>query len=134
MNLEELFKQSDVIISTIERSKDTVELLKKKEYIDSMKKDSLVVGINGSRETLDEKYIIEKVKKGDLSGYIFEGKVEGLNPQDFEGYNIKNYSLAAWYTKSSLATNAELYSDQINKILAGDTTASVEKNLERSAL
>lgn len=98
-DLETVFKQSDVLVVTIAENSETHTLLHGKDKIDLMKPTASIIGINRVKQLLDEEYIFEKVKKGELHGYAFEG--DSAKPlESYEG-NVMAYPPMAWFTNES---------------------------------
>lgn len=97
--LPELFKTADVIMPALAVNPGTQKLLTN-ELLDSVKQSAVLVGIGRVKTLWDEEYILEKVKKGEIFGYAFEGE----DAKDFNSYEGNVWALPpmAWYTQDSL--------------------------------
>jgi len=110
VELAELFKSVDVLMPALVENDETKTLITK-ELIDTMKPSAIVVGINRVKALLPEDYIIEKVGKGELSGYAFEGD----NAKELPSYKGNVWALPpmAWYTNESLKNLLQMWVDNI---------------------
>lgn len=109
-NLPELFKSADVLMPALVENDGTKALITN-ELIDSMKPSALIVGINRVKALLPENYIIEKVGKGELGGYAFEGE----DTKELSSYKGNVWALPpmAWCTQESLQNLFQMWVDNI---------------------
>lgn len=124
VSLEELFKQADVIVPTLVENEVTRGLITH-EVLDSMKKDSVLVGINRVKDIWDEDYVLEKVKKGELRGYAFEGD-NAKSLTEYEG-NVWALPPMAWATEDSLNTLMQTWVDTILSVIEGEPINVITK-------
>lgn len=116
MELADLFKSVDVFMPALVENSETKTLITKK-LIDSMKPSAIIVGINRVKALLPEKYIIEKVGKGELGGYTFEGD----NAKEITAYkgNVWALPAMAWYTQESLQNLLQIWVDNMAAVAQG---------------
>ena len=97
--LDQLFKDADVIIPAVAESEET-KMIITKQHIDSMKKTAIIVGLNRIKFILDEEFILDKVAKNEIGGYAFEGD----NAKELSNYkgNVWAMPAIAWFTDQSL--------------------------------
>jgi len=113
VDIEKLFKQSDIVIITVASNAQTKGLISRK-LIDLMGIKSLIVSVVDS-DVYAEKYILEKVAKNELGGYAFEGEEK---MHDFEG-NVLAMPEIAYYTRETLENESRLLTDSIISIAEG---------------
>lgn len=108
--LADLFTSVDVLMPALVENDETKTLITKK-LIDSMKSTAIIVGINRVKALLPEDYIIEKVGKGKLAGYAFEGD----NAKQLTTYKGNIWALPpmTWYTKESLQNLLQIWVNNI---------------------
>lgn len=110
VELSELFRQADIICPTLIDNEETKNIISK-SLLDSMKKEAVLVGINAAKNAFDENYVIEKVKKGEIGGYSFEGE----SAKDFKTYegNIWAVPPIAWFTQESIENLVRIWLETI---------------------
>lgn len=116
VNLDKLFKVSDVVMPALVENGETKKLITKK-HVDSIKPTSIIVGINRVKALLDENYIMGKVRRGKLGGYAFEGD-SAKELSSYKG-NIWALPAMAWYTQDSLKNLLALWVDNMISIAKG---------------
>lgn len=96
--LEEVFKEGDLLIPALKDTEETKGLITK-EIIDSAKSTAIIVGISRIKSLFDENYVISRVEEGKLGGYGFEGD----NAKEIKSSaNVWGVPAIAWYTKDSV--------------------------------
>ena len=117
VELDELFRTSDVIMPALAVN-DVTRALITREHLDMIKPTSVLVGIGGMKKIWDDPYIVEKIGKGELAGYAFEG--EGAEPiEHYEG-NILPLPAMAWATGDSLRTLMEIWVANLEAVAKGE--------------
>lgn len=117
VELDELFSSCDVLIPTIVENEETKKLITK-DRLDMLQKSTTMVGINRLRQLWDESYVMDKVTKGELGGYAFEG--EGNNPGGEQNGNIWSLPAMAWYTKDSLENLMRIWVENLVAAAKGE--------------
>lgn len=114
--LSNLFKSIDVLMPALVENDETKTLITK-ELIDSMKRSAIIVGIGRVKALLPENYIIEKVSKGELAGYAFEGD----DTKELSSYKGNVWALPpmAWYTQESLQNLLQIWVDNMVAVAKG---------------
>lgn len=116
VELDDLFKEVDVLMPALVENEETKKIITK-ERIDMIKPTSILVGISRVKMLWDEKYIIEKVEKGTLGGYAFEGG----NNKPLETYKGNIWALPeiAWATHDSIENLTQIWVDNIKALIKG---------------
>lgn len=115
VDLSKLFSRSDVIFIALAGNDGTFGIIKK-EHIDMMKKDAVI--LNCAQEGLiDKNYVIEKVGKREIGGFGFES-FEEMN-EKFQG-NVLVMPEVAYYTKNTLENESRVMSDTALAYLRGE--------------
>lgn len=115
-DLDDLFRQVDVLIPTLVENAETKQLITKKR-INMLQPHVIWVGINRIRVLWDEQYVIEKVNKGELGGYAYEGE----DRQDITVYqgNVWSLPAVAWQTQDSLDTLLDIWVENMLAVQRG---------------
>lgn len=116
VSLEELFRASDVVIPAMSENDETKKIITRK-LLDSMKKTALIVGINRVKNLLNKEYILDKVAKGKLGGYSFEGD-DSEELHSYKG-NVWAMPPIAWYTDKSLENLLDIWVDNMASVAQG---------------
>jgi len=116
VELDGLFKTADLIMPALVENEDTKKIITK-ERLNLMKETAYLVGINRVKAIWDEKYVLEKVKKGEIAGYAFEG--EGARePSAYEG-NVWSLPAMAWFTRDALENLMRIWVDNVKAVAKG---------------
>jgi len=110
VELQELFKQADVLMPALVENDQTKQILTK-ELIDTLKPSAVVVGINRVKDLLPEEYILTKVAQNKLGGYAFEG--ENTKPLSSYQGNVWALPACAWITQESLTNLIQVWVDDM---------------------
>lgn len=115
-DLDDLFRQVDVLIPTLVENAETKQLITKKR-INMLQPHVIWVGINRIRVLWDEQYVIEKVNKAELGGYAYEGE----DRQDITVYqgNVWSLPAVAWQTQDSLDTLLDIWVENMLALQRG---------------
>jgi len=114
LELDELFKTSDVIFNTIATPPE-VKGMVKNTMIDSMKSSAVIVASSGP--IYDEEYVLELVENAKLGGYATESiKKSG---QVYEG-NVVYFPENGYYTRGTLENTARILTDTITSVIEGE--------------
>ena len=116
VELDELCRQADVLIPVIAENHETEKLITH-QHIDSMQSHSILIGINRVKQLVDEKYVFERVKSGQLGGYVFEAN-DARPYQEYTG-NVWAVPAIAWYTQNSLDNLVQLWVDNVIAVAEG---------------
>ncbi len=123
VDIDKLFKQADLIMPALAENSHTKKIITHKR-LDFMKSSAMLVGIERVRETWDEDYVFEKVKRGEIGGYALEGK--GVKPLEKYKGNVLPLPGMAGYTKDAFQNLIKIwvenmigaakgkYSDRVN--------------------
>lgn len=116
VEIEDLFKNSDVLIPALVESEKTHKLFTN-ELVTKMKKNALLVGLNRIKALIDEDFVMKRVEEGKLGGYIFEGD----NAKPFDNYkgNVWGVPSIAWYTPDSLINLENIWVENMNAFVEG---------------
>lgn len=117
VDLDELFKISDVVMPALVENEETKKLITR-ERLDLMKPTAILVGINRVKDIWDEEYVLEKVKKGEIGGYAFEGE-NAKDPKTYEG-NVWALPAMAWYTQDSLENLIKIWVENMEAFAKGN--------------
>lgn len=120
VEIEELFKEVDYIFPTLLSNDETKKIITD-ELINSMKETSSFISIVHG-DLYNHNLILEKVKKGEISGYAFEENEKDM--RDYVG-NVMVTSCYAWYTKEALENLVEIWIDSIKGITNGNVVNGV---------
>ena len=80
-----------------------------KYVLEKIQLSAYVIGLIDSK-VWDQKYLIERIKKGTLQGLAFESEIQNIH--QFEG-NILVLPPFAWYSKQSLENNIAIWTHTI---------------------
>lgn len=116
VELDTLFKTADLIMPALVENEDTKKIVTN-ERLDLMKKTAFLVGINRVRAIWDGEYVLEKVKKGEIAGYAFEGE-DVKEPSAYEG-NVWALPAMAWFTKDALENLMRIWVDNVKAVAEG---------------
>ena len=124
VELDELFRQADLIMPALVENKETKQIITNAR-IDLMKPTSIFVGINRVKAIFDEDYLIQKVERGEIGGYAFEGD----NRKSLEEYKDNIWALPpiAWATHDSLENLMQIWVDNIIALAKGQPQNVVNK-------
>jgi lactate dehydrogenase-like 2-hydroxyacid dehydrogenase len=116
VELDELFKQADLVMPALVENEETSTLITR-ERIDMLNPTAIIVEINRMRALWDEEYVIEKVNKGELGGYSYEGD----NRKSLESYKGNLWALPAiaWKTQESLDNLMTIFAQNIQGLADG---------------
>ena len=117
VELDELFKTADLIMPALIENDDTKKIVTH-QRLDLMKKTACLVGINRVRAIWDEKYVLEKVKNGEIAGYAFEGE-DAKEPSAYEG-NVWSLPAMAWFTKDALENLMRIWVENVKAAAEGN--------------
>ncbi len=115
-SLEDLFKNSDVIIPALSENEETQKIISN-DLIDTIKQTSYLVGLNRIKVLWDEDYIIKKVEEEKIAGYVFEGD-NGKPVDNYKG-NILALPSMAWYAQDSLDNLLEVWVENMVSVAKG---------------
>jgi len=110
VELDDLFKQADVIIPALAENTETEKLLTH-DRLDLIRPTSICIGINRVKALWDEEYLISKVEKGEIGGYACEGDTN-KNVNSYKG-NVWILPPIAWQTRDSLESLTQIWVDNI---------------------
>lgn len=107
VELNELFKEADVVIPTIAHIKETESIITD-SMLDSLKNTAILVSV--VENMFDYGKLISKVEKGELFGFGFEGK-----PGSFKQYkgNVWAAPAYAWATKECMDNSMKKWTDNM---------------------
>lgn len=114
VEIEKVFKKSDVILISLAGNKQTYKIIKNK-HLDMMKKKGIILNC-AEKRLIDKEYVIELVKKGKIGGFGFESFEEKID--DFEE-NILAFPEIAYYTKQTMQNESRIMTDTAISYLKG---------------
>ena len=110
IELDKLFKTSDLIMPALVESEETKKLITRRR-LDLMKKKAIMVGINRVRALWDEKYILKKVRNEEIFGYAMEGE-SVKSVFNYKG-NVWPLPAMIWFTDDSLKKFKEIWVENV---------------------
>jgi len=122
VELDDLFKISDLIIPMLEENPETKKIITHRR-LNLIKKTAVLVGINRVRAVWDEGYILKKVGEGKIGGYALEG--EGLkDPTEYKG-NVWPVPPIAGYTKDAFDNLKKIWVENMLNAFKGKYSGRV---------
>jgi phosphoglycerate dehydrogenase-like enzyme len=121
VELDELMKNSDVILPAVAQNEDTQSLITD-EMLLSMKQDAIFVSI--VHKIYNHDLLLKLVEEGKVYGYANEEEDSKLS--EIKG-NIWTGLQLGWCTKESMTRNANQWAESIVKATSGDYSTQVNK-------
>lgn len=116
VELDELMKTCEIIIPLMAINDETTGMIGK-EYIDLCSPKTIFLGMGHAQEALDQEYVLQKVKAGELYGYGMEADKKFTN--DYEG-NVWSTPKLAWCTEETIQRNSVKWFENIKLAVNGE--------------